>query len=352
MELEDELLKPLFGKQIDLRETGHLSVHGFQVLAPGERFRILGDRRSEQKHRASGPVEARRQVLRHVLKDPQHADHRRRIDRTALGFVVQTDVPADHRRLEHRACFRDTAHGLVERVVDLQLLRVAEVEAIRDGDWRGARAHDVARCFRHRDGRPRVRVQVDHPRVAVGRQRNPFSRTGDAQHGCIAARGHHRVVQDLVVVLAKHSAFAGDIRPCEEAEERVRRIRGREIVQRFKRKRVEAKELGWPHAVAQVGRGLGGNEDWHTGHLHTVVLDHHVRAAGHGADRRAVQLPVLKECGDLGHVLLLADHQHPFLAFAQHDLVGRHARFAARHVRQFKFGPTGALRAALHHGRR
>ncbi len=57
---------------------------------------------------------------------------------------------------------------------------------------------------------------------------------------------------------------------------------------------------------------------------------------------------MVEERPDVIDVLLLRDDQHPLLALAEHDLVGRHAGFPARDVVQVEDRPGPALGAAFH----
>ena len=70
-------------------------------------------------------------------------------------------------------------------------------------------------------------------------------------------------------------------------------------------------------------------------------------AVGHPADDGEIEFPFLEDGARRVLALGLEHHQHPFLAFRQHDLVGRHAGLAARHPVEVELDPDLALRCHL-----
>ena len=136
----------------------------------------------------SGPSNPARRRFETSSMSPKHADHGRRVDWSARGLVVEADVAAHDGRFERFAGRGDAADGLFERVVDLELLRVAEVQAVGDGDRRGAGADDVAGGLGDRDGRRR--------RTGRGRRRRALQSvvSGDApvRPGRRGGRPHRR----------------------------------------------------------------------------------------------------------------------------------------------------------------
>ena len=83
---------------------------------------------------------------------------------------------------------------------------------------------------------------------------------------------------------------------------------------------------------------------------------HHVAVEGHGqiaafddfADYREIQFPLLED--RLREILAarFQHHQHPLLGFRQHHFIGRHGRFAARHLVQIEPDAHAALRRHFH----
>ena len=74
-----------------------------------------------------------------VLDQPDHAEDRRRIDRLAVGLVVEADVAAGDRHVERAARVGDALDGLDELPHDLGPLGVAEVQAVGGADRHGRR---------------------------------------------------------------------------------------------------------------------------------------------------------------------------------------------------------------------
>ena len=88
-------------------------------------------------------------------------------------------------------------------------------------------AHDdVAGGLGERDLRAHVRVEVAVAAVAVARDRDAAALVADAEHGGIAAREHHGVEDDLVVVLLPDPAARADVGAGQQAEKDLAETRG------------------------------------------------------------------------------------------------------------------------------
>ena len=68
-------------------------------------------------------------------------------------------------------------------------------------------------------------------------------------------------------------------------------------------------------------------------------------------DQREIELPFFKDPLRLGLATRAQHHQHPLLALAQHDLVGRHAGLAHRHPIEVELDAEPALARHLDRGR-
>ena len=66
-------------------------------------------------------------MARNVFQKAQGPDNRRRVDALTETLVVEADVAADHRRTEKLAGRGHALDTLLELVVDLRPLRIAEV---------------------------------------------------------------------------------------------------------------------------------------------------------------------------------------------------------------------------------
>ncbi len=348
---QDELVEPPLRLQVDAGEAGNHPVGGLEVLAAGERVHSLLEVRAKQVDLAAGGIEGRAQSFGHVFQDAEQADHGRRINRTALGFVVERDVAANHRRPEHETCLGDAADGVLERVIDLEFLRVPEVQAVGYGDWCGAGADHVARRFGDSNRAAGIWVEVAEAAVAIGRDRDPLRRPGHANYSSVSAWRDHGVVQHLVVVLAEHAALGSDVRAGEEPQEDIVRFNRPDISERAKVERVQGREFLWTDAVATVLRGLGRDIERHMRYFDAVLANDNFTGVGDDADGLTVQLPVVEECLYILDVFFLCDDEHALLAFGEHDLVGTHALFAAWHALKVQNGAGAALGAAFDDGR-
>src|SRR5215470_13717669 len=69
-----------------------------------------------------------------IVENTEHADDRRRINRTAERFVVEADVAAGDRCTEGVARFGDAVDGFTELPHHFGFFRTAEIEAIGGSD--------------------------------------------------------------------------------------------------------------------------------------------------------------------------------------------------------------------------
>ena len=128
---------------------GDQVVHRRQVLAAAELSSII----AQQHDRRADRLEDSRRRLRRVVEQADHAEHRRREDRAALGFVVEADVAAGDRHVERAAGVADAADGFADLPHDLGPLGIAEVQVVGRADRLAAGARDVARRFGHGEHR-------------------------------------------------------------------------------------------------------------------------------------------------------------------------------------------------------
>ena len=102
---------------------------------------------------------------------------------------------------------------------------------------------------------------------------------------------------------------------------------------------------------ALVKRRLGDQRlDRDVGHRFAVHAQHEPPGIGDVADHREVELPFLENPARLGLALRAQYHQHPLLAFAEHDLVWGHAGFAHRHEIEVELDAEPALAGHLDRG--
>src|SRR5207248_3987730 len=115
---------------------------------------------TDQEDEVPVGAEPRHQSPVVVVDDADHPDHRGRVDGAALGVVVEADIAADDRQVERATGVGEPAGGLLQLPVDLRLVRVAEVQAVGDGDRPGAGGDDVASRFGDRDLGTQVGVEL------------------------------------------------------------------------------------------------------------------------------------------------------------------------------------------------
>ena len=115
-------------------QTGRLpldeTVDNLQVFAAAELAEIL----AEQDDVVPGALELPRHDSRRILEHADDADDRRRIDRLAVGLVVEADVATGDRHVERPARFGNARDRLDELPHDLGPLGVAEVQAVGGAD--------------------------------------------------------------------------------------------------------------------------------------------------------------------------------------------------------------------------
>ena len=120
------------------------------------------------------------------------ADDRRRVDRAAVGLVVERDVAADNRHAELLARIGKSPGRAVKLPGDRRLLGIAEVEAVGEAERLGPDAGEVLRALEHGLDRAGVGIAADPAAAAVDRDSDRGARVGDLQHGgVIAAEQRH-----------------------------------------------------------------------------------------------------------------------------------------------------------------
>src|SRR5947207_12958393 len=95
-----------------------------------------------------------------VLKNADHAEHRRRINSLAQSFVIEADIPASDRNLQLLASLGDSVDRLRKLPHDVRLLRIAKVEAIRRANWSCSRARHISPRFRDRMHRSQLGTEI------------------------------------------------------------------------------------------------------------------------------------------------------------------------------------------------
>src|SRR5258708_15074717 len=139
---------------------------------------------------------------RHVAHETYAADNGRGWDGAPAGLVVERHVPGDNRNAELVGRLRDAFDRLLELPADLGLLRVAEVQAVRERERLPARARDVHRGLHHRAPAGRERIASAQARPVE--RNSDAARAVDAQHSSIETGTSNRARADEVVVLLEY----------------------------------------------------------------------------------------------------------------------------------------------------
>ena len=259
----------------------------------------------------------------HVRHDPYRADDRRRVDGAPVRLVVERDV-ARHDRHPERAARRGHAlDRLRELPGDLGLLRVAEVEAVREADRLASGAGDVARRLENRERAAEPRIEPRDPPLPVEAQREASHRRPEAQHRCVEAGPAHGPRADELVVAPVDERAAPDVRGGEKPEERVAYCgRLRDLGGRGRSARLEQKVVARALLGQEAGRDLADG----------LVVPERAELAGvrHLADHGVMELPAVEHRLDGLEHRPADDRDHPLLALGDHDLPGLHLLLAER----------------------
>ena len=155
-----------------------------------------------------------------AIENADHSDGRRRINRAALGLVVERDVSRNHRRSERQAGLADAADALRELPHDLRPLRRSEIQTIGDRDRPSSASRDVAGRLGHRLLASLVRIEVAVERIDVRSHRQRPAGSLHAHDSRVATLRHcDRVCADGGVVLFVDPVLGTEVRGGQEAQE-------------------------------------------------------------------------------------------------------------------------------------
>ena len=102
---------------------------------------------AQQRDHVAFLLEAGLNHAPHVFDQSDHADHRRRQNSAAFGFVVKRDVAGNDRRVKGATGFGHSVDDFRKRPHHFRPFRRSEIQTIRDRDRSRADADDVARGF-------------------------------------------------------------------------------------------------------------------------------------------------------------------------------------------------------------
>ncbi len=271
-----------------------------------------------------------------VLEQADHADRRRRRDRAAVGLVVEGDVAGDDRDLQGAAGVGDSAHRGLELAHDLRLLGISEVQAVGDRERPRSDAGDRARRLRDGQRRAAVGIESAEEGIDVALQGQGLRGSLDPHDRGVAPGTLDRVRADHVVVLRPDPGLLGHVRAGEDAAQAVAVIRRLRLVRPRRRggrrgsgsRAVVERRLARERLGRQIGHDLAFEEE------------DDAAGAGHRPDLGGFEVPLAEDLEDAAEPVAPGDEEHPLLGLRQHDLVGRHARFADGNLREVELDPA------------
>ena len=162
--VDQQLLERALAIEVQCRRfASDQIVQKSQILAASELAPII----AEEHHPIAHGAELTSHRLARVLEQADDADHRRRIDRLAVGLVVEADVATSDRNIERATRVADPADGFRKLPHDLRALGIAEVEVVGGADRFAASAGDVAGRLGDCQHRAAVRIEITEAAAAI-----------------------------------------------------------------------------------------------------------------------------------------------------------------------------------------
>ena len=194
---------------------------------------------------------------------------------------------------------------------DLGLLRVSEVEAVREADRLPADTGNVPCGLEDGERAARERVETRDAALAVEREREPAHRRSQPQHGGVEPRSPDRSGSHELVVAPEDELAAAKRRRTEQLEERL--VRGWRVddLDRGSRRASRLPDLVARALVREQPRGDLPDD---------LVSPERAQLAGvrHLADDRVLELPAIENGLDGLEHLRANDRDHPLLALGDH----------------------------------
>ncbi len=151
-------------------------------------------------------------MILHAVNDSQHSDRRRRKHRSFRILIVERDVSSGNGRFEGTARISHSAYGFLKNPVDLRFVRIAEIQAIRDGNRFSSAANNVSSRFGNGNLPSFSRIQIHVPAVAIRfDSQAPFGSLDADNRRVRRPRSNHRVRPNHGVVLLKDPFLRGNV---------------------------------------------------------------------------------------------------------------------------------------------
>src|SRR5438132_22650 len=311
-----------------------------------DRFHGLAIRRCERDDDARGILSEEQRVgtqlrlQRHATPEVAAEAHlRQRYREPAVGAVV--------RRLQQPG-----AHAVPDRLLhrplacEIERRRYARDPAVDGLEVLATDAGDVTRGLRHGVRRAEARIEVTPAGVAPDRHRySAVALAGEPHHSGIALAGPDGGPDaDHVIVLAVDPLLGSDRRRSEYLLQRDDQVPGL----RYLTQLLHLVLPDWPPARPIVcGSIAGERRDRELRDGSAAALHHQLARDRDTADDRVGQVPLVADVEDFLLTALLRHQQHALLRFAEHHLVGRHARLPARDRVDVQLEPGARARGHL-----
>ena len=228
----------------------------------------------------------------HVRDEPDTAHHRCGVDRSTVGVVVQGDVARDDRQTEGLARPSHPFDRLRQLPADLRLLRVAEVEAVREPERLTACTGDVPGGLEDGGGAAEEGIERADSAGAVQGHGETAERRPQAENRGIEAGAANGARLDELVVAARHERARTESVGPEQVEQELRRRR--QVAERNLRRgcsRVALDDVPGTVVREEASRDRADRV--------SVPERSKLSALGDLADHRAVQLPAIDHGFDL-----------------------------------------------------
>ena len=232
---------------------------------------------------------------------------------------------------------------------DFRTFGISEIEIIGGGHGQRTGCREVPTALGDPEFRAFAGVKVAVAAIAIERHGNRLSGFFDTDHCRVRTRSHQRVGAYGVVVLFPDPAFGTQIRGSDQTEQvraQVARFRNRGgWIQRSPPVRLHiVRPVVFWRFISQRAVGDGGFQT-------ALMPNAHDAVSGHFADCRGIQTPLTEDPVHFFLASFLCHQQHALLGFREQHLIGRHARFALRHLIQVDLDAHAAPASHLTGGR-
>ena len=258
-----------------------------------------------------------------IGEQAESADDRGRENRPSVGFVVERDVARHDREVERPAGCGHALDAADELAHDFRAFGAAEIEVVGQRERAGADRAQIAPRLGDGLHSAQNRVGLAIARRAVGGERQRLGGAVNAHDCGIAARPADGIAHHHVVVLLPDPAPRAEVRAARQPFQR--RDRGDPRGRAGRNRRLGGRDQVRPLVA---WRGLDQRRHGDVGDRLAAVRNLQPARVGQPADDREIDAPPLEDRARGIFGARAQHHEHAFLAFGQHGLVGGHAVLA------------------------